>query len=339
MKKQYINFLKFISIILVIFIHCISKAWNALDVHTSMFKALTFIDSIARVCVPIFAMCSGAIFLNRDDSIKKIIFKYILKIYIVFIIFNFSYKLVDLFIYKDGVLSFNILLSFIKDSILLRSIYHLWYLKIVIIMYAFIPIFKYFINKNKDYINHIILAILFILFSILPIFIKDNHFVIFVSSFGYLLYFYLGFYLDKYKFKFENIIFLILGITSLIYTYINTINLCIKLNMPNEEFLGYQRINILLMAIFVFILFKHFNYSKISKFLDNEAKHNFNIYLFHGFVIGGLQFMHIINVYKYSNIIFLFINVIIVYICCYIISIILIKIKKVASRILSSLTH
>ena len=78
MKKQYINFLKFISIILVIFIHCISKAWNSSDVNSNMFKVLTFIDSIARVCVPIFAMCSGAIFLNRDDSIKKIIFKYIL---------------------------------------------------------------------------------------------------------------------------------------------------------------------------------------------------------------------------------------------------------------------
>ena len=334
MKKQYINFLKFISIILVIFIHCISKAWNASDVNSNMFKVLTFIDSIARVCVPIFAMCSGAIFLNRDDSIKKIIFKYILKIYIIFIIFNFSYKLVDLFIYKDGILNMNILLSFLKDSFLLRSIYHLWYLKIVIIMYAFIPLFKLLINKNK-YINHIILLVLFITFTILPMFIKESHFIYICGSFGYLLYFYLGFYLDKYKFKFENIIFCILSIISLIYTYINTINLCIKLNMPNEEYLGYQRINILLMAVFVFILAKHFKYDKISKFLDIEAIHNFNIYLFHGFVIGGLQYLKIINVYKYNNIIMLFINVILVYICCFIISYILKKEKKVASRILS----
>ena len=334
MKKQYINFLKFISIILVIFIHCISKAWNASDVNSNMFKVLTFIDSIARVCVPIFAMCSGAIFLNRDDSIKKIIFKYILKIYIIFIIFNFSYKLVDLFIYKDGVLNINILFTFLKDSLLLRSIYHLWYLKIVIIMYAFIPIFKLLINKNK-YINHIILITLFIIFSVLPIFIKESHFIYICGSFGYLLYFYLGFYLDKYKFKFENIIFFILSIVSLIYTYINTINICIKTNMPNEEFLGYQRINILLMAVFVFILAKHFKYDKISKFLDIEAIHNFNIYLFHGFVIGGLQYLKIINVYKYNNIIMLFINVILVYVCCFIISYILKKEKKVASRILS----
>ena len=339
MKKQYINFLKFISIILVICIHLISKAWNSVSINSSTFKILTFIDCIARISVPIFAMCSGAIFLNRDDSVKKIIFKYILRIYLIFILFNFVYKIVDLIIYKDGIISFNILLTFLKDSILLKSIYHLWYLKIVIIMYAFIPIFKYFINKNKKYIDHIILVVLFILFQILPILINNSYFTWFIGYFGYLLYFYLGFYLDKYKFKYINILLFIGYIISFIYTYINTINLCLKLNMPNEKYMGYQNLSILIMACFIFSIIKYkeklFEKEKVKNFLEIEAKHNFNIYLFHGLVIGGLQFIKIINIYDYSNIFKLIIYIILVYICCFMISYIIEKGKKVASRVLS----
>ena len=86
MKKEYINFLKILSILFVINIHVLSKAWNQSIPSSLNFKILTFIDIAFLVCVPIFAMCSGNIFLNRDDSNKKIILKYVLKMYFIFIL-------------------------------------------------------------------------------------------------------------------------------------------------------------------------------------------------------------------------------------------------------------
>ena len=166
MRKNFITLLKVLSIFLVILIHSISRAWDQMNVNSFIFKAFTFIDVIARIGVLIFLMCSGNIFLNRDDKPSKIIFKYILKIYLVFILFNMIYKIIDVYMYKDGTLSLSLFILFIKNSLLLQGVYHLWYLKVVIITYLFIPIFKLFTNKNNLIIDTTILIILLIYLTI-----------------------------------------------------------------------------------------------------------------------------------------------------------------------------
>lgn len=317
MKKQYINFLKIISILMVICIHVISKAWNNYDINTNEFKIITFIDCLCRYCVPIFVMCSGTIFLNRNDSIKKIIFKYILRIYLIFILFNTIYQIIDIIMYRDSVLNLNVIFDCILNSILLKSIYHLWYLKIALITYAFIPIFKSFIGKNKRYIDNIILIVLLILVQILPMLINNITFLNIVNLFGYLLYFYLGYYIDKYNSKKELILLFILSIISFIYMYINTINSSIK----TEDYMSYLSISVLIISSFIYLTARLksnlFEKRKIKKLLNYQIKYNFSIYLIHGLVIGGLQYINIINIYEYKNIVVIILYVILVYIICF----------------------
>ena len=325
MKKQYINFLKIISIIMVICIHVISRSWNRYDINTNEFKILTFIDCLCRYCVPIFVMCSGAIFLNRNDSVKKIIFKYMLKIYIIFIIFNTIYQIVDIIMYKDTILNLNTIFDCILNSILLKSIYHLWYLKIVLIIYAFIPIFRYFISKNKRYIDNIILIILMLLIQVLPIVIDNINFLNIINLFGYLLYFYIGYYIDKYSSKKKLILFSILSIISFIYMYLSTINS----NIKTENYMNYLSISVLIISSFIFLFarikYNSFEKEKIKRLLNFQVKYNFSIYIIHGFVIGGLQYLKLIDIYEYKNIFFIILYVVIVYIICFIISFIFYK--------------
>ena len=326
MKKQYINFLKIVSILMVICIHVISKAWNNYDINTSEFRIITFIDCLCRYCVPIFVMCSGSIFLNRNDNIKKIIFKYILRIYLIFILFNTIYQIIDIIMYKDVILNLNTIFDCILNSILLKSIYHLWYLKIVLITYAFIPIFRYFIGKNKRYIDNIVLIVLLILVQILPMLINNITFLNIVNLFGYLLYFYLGYYIDKYNSKKELILLFILSIISFIYMYINTINSSIK----TEDYMSYLSISVLIISSFIYLIVKLksnlFEKDKIKKLLSYQIKYNFSIYLIHGLVIGGLQYLKIINIYEYKNILFIILYVILVYIICFTMSYLFYKI-------------
>lgn len=332
MKKQYINFLKFISIILVICIHIISKLWNIYPLTSNEFRILTMLDCFCRICVPIFAMCSGVIFLNRNDKPKNIFLKYILKIYLIFIIFNLLYKIFDYIYIKDGIINVKIIFNFILDSILLKSIYHLWYLKIVIIIYSSILIFKYFINKNKRYIENILLFLLVTLFIVLPTFITNAYYVEIVNLIGYITYFYLGYYLYKYK-NLKMLLFLfILSIISYIDMYNNTINSSEK----TEYFMRYLSINVCTMSSFVFLFVSRienvFEKDKIKKILNFESKHNFNIYLIHGFVIGGLQYIKLIDIYNYKNIYCIFVYVIITYIICLIVSVVAVKTLNILNR-------
>lgn len=330
MRKNFITLLKVISVFLVILIHSISRCWDQMDVNSFMFKAFTFVDVIARIGVPIFLMCSGNIFLNRDDSLFKILFKYILKIYLIFILFNMIYKVIDVYMYKDGVMSFDLIMLFIKNSIMLQGVYHLWYLKVVIITYLFIPIFKYFIKYNKVFVDMFILIIL-LLFFLSPHFINNNKYHLFIIHNGYILYFYLGYFLYKYKNKILTLLMIPSGIFGFIYTYIKTINISKLYLKGNELYLNYNRFNILLMSILIFTLFiyleDYIKNKKYMKVINYISKYNLTIYLVHGLVIGGLSYLKIINITHYNHLYMLFINMFIIYVCSFILSFIILLIK------------
>ena len=333
MKKQYINFLKFISIIFVICIHLMSKCWNTIGVNTNTFKVLTFIDIILLVCVPIFVMCSGNIFLNRKDSFKKMIFKYALKIYLIFILFNSLYKLADITIYEHGVISIKTIINVLKESLLLKNIYHLWYLKIVIAMYVITPLLKYFLNIKNKYIDHILLLVLLLIVKVSPILITNKIYLQIMGVFGFMLYYYLGYYLDKYNHKSLKYLFIPLFIICYYYTYTKTINSSILINSASTDHMQYQSYNIMFISTFIFILVRSFKdkfeKEKFKKLLSFESVHNFNIYLVHGFVIGFLSYTKIINIYSYNHIYTLFIYAILVFTLSLISSIIYIKLKKI----------
>lgn len=318
MRKQYINFIKFISILFVINIHLLSRSWSATDPNSFNFKLLTFIDILFHVCVPLFIMSSGAIFINRDDSIKKIVFKYMLRIYLIFIVFNVLYKSADIIIYSSNTLSFSIIKKIIIDSLLLKSIYHLWYLKILIAMYLCIPLIRFLKNIDLKYVDHIIL-ILFILFAkVSPMLIKNGHYLSFISVFGFILLYYLGYYLDKYGNKIMLYLFIPLSIISYYYTYHMTIKYSISSGVPTIAYIEYQSYNIMTISIFVFLIVKIFKdifeKEEIKSKLEFLTRNNFYVYLMHGFIIGAISYFKIIDIYNYKQPLLIIVYGIIVYI-------------------------
>ena len=327
MRKQYINFLKFVSILFVILIHLLSKAWNTTDISSFTFKALTFIDILFLTCVPVFVMCSGALFINRDDSIRKILFKYILKIYLIFFIFNSLYKVADIIMYQDKIINIRVLLNIFKDSLLLKNIYHLWYLKIVMAMYLTTPLFKYLLKIKYKYIEPIILIGLLIIFKVIPIFISSGELITIYSIFGFMIYYYLGYLLDKYKDKKFIILMLFLSVFAYAYTYITTMNDSIITGCASVKFMQYQSSNIMTLSVLAFSLASYyrkiFETDKFKKFLEFENKYNFNIYLLHGFVIGLLSYLKIIDLYDYHFIPIIFLYLVFVYVISFIFAYIL----------------
>ena len=134
------------------------------------------------------------------------------------------------------------MLKIIKDSILLKSIYHLWYLRVVIVMYLSIPLFKLLFKIKNKYIDHIILLGLVLIIKVLPIFITNGTFASIMSIVGFIIYFYLGYYLEKYFNKKLLYIFIPVFFFSYYYTFTKTISTSISMGIPNINHLEYLNI-------------------------------------------------------------------------------------------------
>ena len=294
----------------VVCMHVISKALPNYSVGTSTYNILIFIDILLRSSVPIFVLISGYLILNRKYTIKQVIFK-LIKYYIVFIIFNSMYMLLDKVFINKMDLSVDLMKGIFIDSLLVKTIYQMWYFKIIFITYASIPLFQHIISKKNMILDTITLIVLILLFQVIPWFIP-----VFYANYTYLLvfltYFYLGYYLMKYSFKFENIILFVFFLISYIYVYNKTVVLD-----HDYYYLNFILFNTMFIAIFIFKISKELERFLTNKVFNNIVKKlselNFPVFLFHGLVIGGLSTIKLINIYTYDNLIMILVNTLIVY--------------------------
>jgi len=96
----YLDCLRVAAITAVIIIHIAASQWYITPVNTFNWRVLNIYDSLARWCVPIFIMISGALFLNPSKNISKkdLFCKYIKRILIANVFWGFLYGFFSLFI-------------------------------------------------------------------------------------------------------------------------------------------------------------------------------------------------------------------------------------------------
>lgn len=311
MSKNYINALKVIAMLFVVCMHVISKALPNYQVGTSTYNFLVGLDIILRTSVPLFVLISGNLVLNRKYTIKDIIMR-LIEYYMFFVIFNSVYMVIENLFITNLEFNVDLMKNILIDSLCVKTVYQLWYFKIIFITYASVPIFQFIISKNNKILDTVVLAVLIFLFQVLPWFVP-----VFYANYTYLLvfltYFYLGYYLMKYTFRFEDIIMLILFISSYIYTYNKTIVLD-----HDYYYLNFMFFNTMFLSISLFKLSKLLDKIlvniKINNVIRYLAKLSFPIFILHGLVIGGLSTFHLINIYTYDNLLLILFNTLIVYI-------------------------
>lgn len=203
--------LKFFCVLGVICIHTIP--FNSAEISFTGSQYLSIIlNTIARVCVPIFFICSGYIFYNRcsKEYTKKYIInliKVLLTWSIIYISYNICIQIMSNLINRRAALNgiieylnkFNVIDLYYATGIIY---YHLWYLSSMIIV---IPILYYIIKKNLLEIFIKISIILNIIGVLMPVFISnDLRFRVRDAIFLGLFYTILGAYINKYEYKFKE---------------------------------------------------------------------------------------------------------------------------------------
>ena len=276
-------------------LHVAASNWLAVSVRSFEWQVLNFYDAVARCGVPIFVMISGALFLNPDKNIpiRKIYFKYILRIIIVFVFWSFVYA-------ARGYIKNGDIMKAAANFV--RGHYHLWFLYMITGLYMIIPFVRRIAVSETLTKYFLVLALIFTYLlpecaSIISVFSKKcadliqnvlstklhMHFVA-----GYTGYFLLGYFLDRtaISHKAERIIYLA-GIIGVSMTILMSGFASFLKNEP-KVFYGNLTVNVLCESIAVFVFFRrHFtcNNSVVLKL----SQYSLGAYLVHPIFISLLR--------------------------------------------------
>lgn len=284
-KKRilYIDYLRALAIILVLFAHISSHSYSkflGIYLNTSVKWSIcaSFVD-IGVIGVPLFLMITGALLLNRDmGNLKDFVKRRYLRI----------------------------LPPFIFWALIVFNIFTFWYVWLMMGIYLILPVINSFIKEYE--LNGVeYFLIIWIISIILNTFGHYPFYKLELSYFyGYIGYVVLGYYLANKKFNVSNKTMIILNlIIFCVFTLIN-VSYTLKYNQASKHaWLTYLTIVVVFQSTSVFLIFKnleeYFNNikfkipNKIYKVTNSISRCSYGMYLDHCLILDYLLSLNIIE--------------------------------------------
>lgn len=231
---------------------------------------------LSRLGVPLFLMLTGALLLEQKapmdwmQTIKKRVCKVLLPLLCWSLLYYIFYDVM-----RDG--NFSVL-SLLKIGVEVGNGEHLWYLYILLILYAFLPILHAFVEKSPQYV-YVCIAVWALVVGVLP-YISDT-----VSAgenlhlWGYLL---LGWFLARCRKKALirvsqwAVIPLILSVSAVVWYF------AVVHEVFQKSVIRYYGLPIIVLAAVVFIVIysgKGTGKGKWGKIITYLSKISFCVYL------------------------------------------------------------
>ena len=147
-RDAALDTLKLCACFAVIVIHISGRGVAALDVRSGSWLACTLWDCLARFAVPSFLMCTGALLLSPKKTLdtKTVWKKYFWKILRILWFWGWMYLLFDV----AGKAAAGTppkpgwLWGTVRDTLLFRDQIHLYYLQMLLLVYACLPVLRVF---------------------------------------------------------------------------------------------------------------------------------------------------------------------------------------------------
>lgn len=293
-RSVHYDLLRIFASLAVICIHVCAESltWESRDVSSSTWAYLNIFDSLSRISVPIFIMLSGSFIIDKykENSLKNLYTKNIFRLVCSYIFWSCVYVVFNLtkdFIFHNPIDKKDLIYNLIQGE------YHLWFIPMLIFLYAVTPLLKEICSTKKNEQYFVLLACIPVIFNFINYFItiKPLNVLFEHAGFqlvsGYTVYFILGHYLNRYEIqKKHRILIYILAVASAVLTIVGSSWHYIS-NKPGESyFFKYLSPNVFIFSIAIFLIFKH-NFSKIhfgektKKLIVKLSSLTFGIYLSH----------------------------------------------------------
>lgn len=298
-RKVYIDLLRVLAIFFVVLLHVSAVNFSVTNVKGYEWAIMNFYDSACRWAIPCFVMISGVFFLDNAKPLtfKKLYSKYILRIVCALLFFSLIYALINNFLFWKSNDMHLFWVSFVNGY------YHLWFLYMILGLYIVAPVIRNISISKK--LSEYFLILFFLIVLIFPLieswfdydYMRYPLSKINLSMFGgFVGYWLLGFYLNKYYIgKKTKIALYILAPLALCFTIIATAVLSYQSGEADGRWYEYLGLNVALMSCGVFVFFKekvskiHFS-QKAEKIILFLSKNSFGIYLVHAFFLDLLRY-------------------------------------------------
>lgn len=327
-RTVYFDYLRVFATLAVMILHISATNWRTTDVNGLAWQTFNFFDSIVRWGVPVFVMISGSLFLNREIPLKKIYSKYILRLAVAFAVWSIIYAL-----FIDGSITNKI-------SAILQGHYHMWFILMIICIYACIPFIKSIISNDARGKYFLLLSFIFafvipellmllndsgygMLKKLAAIINKDVNNMEMHMVLGYVSYFILGYYLNKTELKKkQRTAIYLLGLGGFAFTIIMDSLLALKLQTNFGNYYNNFTVNVMFEAIAVFTFFKYkdYNNKRLNDFIGKLSKYSFGAYLIHVLIIEQLNVRLGLNTLLFNPILAVLVIGVIVFIVSFAIS-------------------
>ena len=295
-RNETIDLIKTFAILSVVTIH-VSAPYVAGDVSGAFWPVACFFRSLASGGVPLFLMASGALLLRPEKPmpLKKLYGKNMLRIVLALFFWAFIYRAAPLY---GGIHSLGDLRAALGDLIFFRHKDHLYYLHVMILVYAFLPMSRLIAGHAKKSELRYLLCLWFVLGIFLPTFKAFYPFegvgaivlqwimVLSYSAMGYTL---MGYYLsDQKPPKGRSALVAAFGF---LVVFCGTFTLSRAAGMLEERFFEGMSVGVCLWAVGLFALAQPIRLSDKGKaFVLAVSKSSFAVYLVHVLVLDYLKF-------------------------------------------------
>lgn len=349
-RTIYFDYLRIFAIIAMIMLHVSADGLLSIDTHTWNWEICNAYDSVVRWCVPVFIMMSGALFLGRNISTRKIYTRYAIRLAIAYFVWCIVY-----YCYGTSDIK-QIILHPSSIVYILNGAFHMWFIPMLIGIYMCIPFLKPITEKNFITKYFIIISFLFFFcipttISLLNILIGGgiyNHILALIENTfvktqlpaikgGYVCYFVLGYYVSRQKHtKKQRYIIYLLGIIAFMATIYFTHHLTLKLQNVYDLLYGNTTPNIFLTSLSIFVFFKNTQFNDnwfYRNIIIKLSNYSFGAYLSHVVFLWLIHDHHILEGVQHNQIVYIPLVTVLVAIMSYATSAILNNIPKVKNYI------
>lgn len=272
----YLDLLRIVSIFFMILLHVASSNWKKVSVRSMDWVAFTGFDGLARFCVPVFVMISGALFLNHEKEYTfEKLKRNIAHIACVFYVWSAIYTVYK---FRGGIFDINNLEAILKYFLLGHS--RMWFLWMIVGLYLLVPFLRKIAENKKLVEAYLIMSFFTVsIVGLIKMLLGDESLIIQMVnklnvSFlgGYTGYFLLGHYLHEYELskKKRSLLYIVGGISA-IFTIIGTIIISSTPAGANSKLFNYLLPNVLFVASAVFLVFKQ-AFGQVNRFNECQRR-------------------------------------------------------------------
>jgi len=312
-RIAYFDYLRILAIFAVIVVHVAAQNWYTTSPKSWDWQVFNIYSSAFRYALPTFIMMSGALCLRSTYSIKKIVFKNVLRFLTAYIFWAAFYAV--FYLIKGDYSIMGTIDGFLTGH------YHLWYLSTIAALYLCIPLLKPIAESETSFKFCLILSLLFgciipqihDLIALMPPSLAQRVFIRFTSFIPVplsenLFYFMLGYYLYKTEIpKSRRKLLYCGGIAGILFTIIATSVISCWKGEPYPYVYLHRTVNIVIINIAFFVFGKyHLSFENLRpgwlRLVKALSNYSFGVYLIHAFFIEALDFYFHWNTLSFSPI-------------------------------------